>query len=493
MATQPIQKAPIQAQGTLTKPSILPQDSSSNAAGNLLSFFRVKIEDREFDSVRGEILKGSSLPYVWLSTRRHSEARFVINDATDELIEFLDSANKIEVEVGFVDGESRNKFTGKVFKFGRLASSYGTLVVAVDSSYAMQSSVGASSVLASEDTNIPGTSKGAALAASATPAIAPKSIVSVAGRKPISTASGKIAKPDSNSSKPSTPSSQQVPDTLAGINNIQGSEYQSKAETTPAESLTLGNHGNLKFAKDSKSPITKQGYARLQQSEMQMATANAALKGSVVIARGNTVREIAPDSIPSSGVILDYEANPALFISQPTFVKKSAIQLQSGSGAITVNGWSIDEKRSIGATVVIPKKLVVNPEKRINIAGRGIVKMGDPIYPGSKYTWGDALGNTRKIPTAQNLERIAAIAKAVVPLINETVGKQDKWEIVSWFHDTKGAEENRHSMGDAIDFKFKGNWERYFQSLKSKWKGGIAIKPSKYIHIDLGPRRTWKY
>lgn len=429
---------------------------------------RVKIGTLEFSNLKGDFL---GQPYIRLSTYQHSEFKCIIYDPDDKFRLQIAKQQDVEVELGFTDGYRRNVFVGKLYSVGRYANE-GVEIVAVDPAFQMQQQTGASVQFSAEQ---PGTTATATTTPSNTPA----------------------------------DSGQNLQDTQ---NQIEAQDFKGRQEqvkkaatgdrkTTPVVEQLTAKHPGLKFSNDSPSGTGAIGQVRLQQTEMQFATQQAGLTGDAVVTRGNTVRQVAPGQGESSGVVLDYKGNRSAFIGKPRIFKRTGLQLQSGFGSLTVMGWNPTEKTMVGATVVTPGAAPNHPTGVIQVPEWGAIKLGDPIVPGSMYTWNDATKNGTRIPTKAVMQRIAAIAQAITPLTEKTVGKGKKWDITSWYRDPAanaaagGASQSRHLQGDAVDFYFdvNGGEQAFYRSLEPSWNGGLAIKPGSFVHIDLGARRRWTY
>lgn len=95
-----------------------------------------------FDSRRGEVIVQAGTPYVRLSTYQHSTAKFIIYDPDDTIRPMIWKRKNVEIEIGFVNGYSVNKFVGIVYSCGRWLPN-GCIVEAVDPSFEEMSAQGA--------------------------------------------------------------------------------------------------------------------------------------------------------------------------------------------------------------------------------------------------------------------------------------------------------------------------------------------------------------
>lgn len=278
---------------------------------------------------------------------------------------------------------------------------------------------------------------------------------------------------------------------------------KTKAVTKPGQKTQTTLEAIAKTAQKpatatTTSASTKSGEVKLQQSEMTKAVNDARLQGDVIVARGETIQQVAPGQGEPSELILDYKAAREAFVSA-SLTKMTGLQLQSGYGQTTVVGWNINNKETVGATVVTPLDPPAHPTGVINVPAWGQIKLRDPIISGGVYTWADATKNGTRVPTQEIMQRIVAIAKVIEELTIQTVGKGKKWTITSWYRTpaanraNRGARNSRHLGGDAVDAIFPGNFNLY-DRLEPTWNGGLARSFKQgFLHIDLGPRRRWNY
>lgn len=463
-------------------------------------WFRVKIGKLEFLNLKGDFL---GQPYIRLSTYQHSQLKLVINDPDDKLRLEIAKQQDVEVELGFVDGERKNVFVGKLYSIGRRPPD-GTEILAVDPSFQMQQQTGSSVQFAAEQpvtaqTTTSGDKKDdktGQAATNTTPAAA----------------TGTATPPTNTTTQPQAVTVPKVDlsqnqaialntkDTKALQTQVSKAATAGQKTTTVAEQFAA-QHPNLKFANSTPSATGAVGSVRVQQNQMQAAQQQAILQGDAVVTRGNTVRQVAPGAADPSGVVLDYNSNRSAFIGKPVIFKRTGLQLQSGMGALTVQGWDVNGKQTVGATVVTPGAAPEHPTGVIAVPDWGSLNLSQPIVPGSMYTWNDATKNGTRVPDKQIMGRIIAIAQAITPLTEKTVGKGNKWTITSWYRDPRanadagGASQSRHLVGDAVDFYYEVNGTEVtlFRELEPTWKGGLAIKHGSFVHLDLGTQRRWTY
>lgn len=465
------------------------QNESPGGTKRYVGYFRVKIGTKEFSSQKGQFL---GRPYVRLSTYQHSSTRFVINDPDGTIRDSIQGESEVEVEIGFGDAERRNIFVGKIYYVGRLGQD-GTQVDAIDPSYQLQGQSG-NSIDSTAQAPIP--SK-----------LAPKETA----KAPLDSSATPLKPTDPDAPQPESLSlsSVAIPEldqliaqantlpaesTFDELTNLRLEVYQLQKQVngqsaTPLAEIYTQSGDNLKFANDSTFSTRQSGSVRLQQSMMGAAQSQALKQGDVVISRGNTVRQVSPGQQENSNVVLDYLANRGAFIGKPLVYKRSPLQLQSGYGSISVVGYNVNEKSMVGATVVTQAGATFDPKASITVPDWGTIKLGDPLCPGSSFTWGDMSHGGTRIPTKSVMEGAVRLAQAIQPIVNKS-GK--KWQVNSWYRDPAynasigGAINSRHTYGDAIDFYFDG-MDDVHRSLypDSAWAGGVAISPGKFVHLDV--------
>lgn len=490
------------------------QTDAEDKGGRYKVSFRVKIGKLEFDNTKGDFL---GQPYLRLSTYQHSSLKLIINDPDDQQRGAIAQQQDVEVELGFIDGPKHNVFVGKLYSVGRRPPD-GTEIVAVDTGFAMQQNTAASVQNPAEQppTVNPNTAVGqlneqqkANLAAAekkkadekVDPKKPPEKTVAKTGATPQTTVKAEEKKaPDP---KAATKEALTFGFTKAPTLEAEVSKANTggKTNVSAAEQLAAGK--NLKFDDKRKLQTASAGSIQFQQTDMQKAVTDALMKGDVIVSSGNTVKQIAPGQGEPSGATIDYGENRSLFIGKPTIFKRTGLQLQSGFGAVTVKGWDVNTKQTVAATVVTPGSPPEHPTGIIQIPEWKAIKLTDPIFPGSSYTWADATKNGTRVPTKAVMGRILNVAQAVQPLMDKWVGKGKKFIVTSWYRDpaanaaAKGATGSQHLVGDAIDFYFdgKGGEKALHKSLYDSWSGGLAIKhgDSGFCHIDTGARGRWNY
>jgi hypothetical protein len=248
----------------------------------------------------------------------------------------------------------------------------------------------------------------------------------------------------------------------------------------------------------SYQPFDKAGMVVMGVSELRALERNMMLQGQRNINRGSTVHQrLVVDSEPS-GIVLDYQQNRPAFIGRPKIEQKSSTQQQSGYGGVTVKGFDVNNKESIGHTVYTPKPAPKSSSGILTLPEGDEIKLDEPLFQGSPYNWGHVTqGGTRK-PDAIARQRAIAIAQAITPYTIATMGTDQEWDIFSWYQDPQlvrrvGLNPNtRHLVGDAVDISFPGMNNFWEKEIKGKWNGGHAFSGD-FIHLDLGVKRTWRY
>ena len=308
-----------------------------------------------------------------------------------------------------------------------------------------------------------------------------------------------------------TPEAQRQADTLAKQQAATAARTENKPAPPPAQQAVekAGAAVNVNFSNRSAVDTGGAGKVQAQQSPLQQAVVDAQSKGDAVAVRGNTLEQVSPGNEKSSGVVINYATARDLFIDEPVIVKRTGMQLKSGFGAMTVSGFSVNGKESVGATVVTTAPDPAAPSGPIVVPEWGAVKAGDPIYPGCLYTWGDATKNMSRPPgrgdsarsPKQIMENIVRIAR-VADELSKRFKNGQKLRISSWYRDPAsnraagGARNSRHQFGDALDIT-DPIFNKIHSTLKAegydKKRGGLAICPGSFVHVDLGDPRSWTY
>jgi|GEM_PF-3365810 len=459
-------------------PSQEPIDSlrdrqNQNRGETSKSYLRVKVDDKVFTSLDG-VLKLAGCRIV-LSTDSYSHAWLEFSDPDGAIAEQIGKESKIEIEIGFVDGPSENKFVGQVFWEGRRLPS-STLVYAVDNSAQLGAQAGPSASFSDD---------------------LPKE---AADRAKPSTTLQDLVDEGIAADKPQPPPGAKQNPSLAELLEKGAASSEAAADSseksTLAELMTLRSSTDLQFVKDSATKTAAHGEVRSQQNNMAAAVAAAAEQGDVLVTRGNTVHQVAPGGGEDSGLALNYISDRPCFIGHPKILKKGTLQLM---GAYTVMGYSGADKRAVGATVTVPGSAPIHPTGVVQAPEWGSIVLSEPINPGSLYTWNDATRNGTRVP--DNREVIDGIMR-IDQIINQLCQKYNggqRMQINSWFRDRASneaagsSEGSRHRSGDAIDF-YNSNMDQIHTDLAATWEGGVAISRNSFVHIDdRGHRSRWTY
>lgn len=422
--------------------------------------------------------------------------------------------NPVVVEVGFPP--YLNRMEGKLNQIGRrmpngiileicdvtanLANSTGPNVTA--SAEKLPGSPDPAAATAADTTTVPGTSPGA---------IAPLATDTAATP---STSAGQNATAPTDASIP-VPA---TPETLDPALKLQAEAAAAAVPTGTPTTSPLEKRAAQQGITVEKSTQNKSGdfgSLAIALPAIAQAATEAAKVGEVIVADGSTIKQIGPGQGPSSGLTLSWKEHRAAFIRPPTVTRKTPLQLQGPAGALTVTGWSPNDKQVMGATVVTPSAPSVHPTGVISVPQWQDIKLSDPITPGSPYTWADATRNGERVPENQGVvEGIIKIAQVITQFTAE-VGK-GKWEITSWYRDpatnqavSSSGANGPHTTGTAIDFWFEPSaLIAFHEKLDASWEGGVAIHPGVYdgsggfVHIDMighpqgvpgSARRRWSY
>lgn len=437
------------------------------------SYMIVRIGDKEFSSISGQI-KMHPQPYIAWRTHQFSEAAFVLVDPDDEYRAQISKETDVEIEVGFVGGESQDLFSGKVWSWTRIPPD-GTRIEVVDKSAAMAETGSGVSLSSGIDT-------------------APQQSEEDIESGPIQPDAPVPGESDEVNPEPA------LVDTLEGL--IQAVSTVISGGLLSKPTLDLALKYGLDFEDKGSSDPSNLGDVHALQSGLSAVTQSANRVGDVLVDQGDRLVRVKAGEGEESGIVLNYGGNPGAFVRRPSVMKRSGIQL-SQAGITTFQGWSVNDKTIVGASVVTPGYVPAHPTGTIQVPDWGGLNLGESIIPNGIYTWNDATKNGTRVPTKAIMERIAAIAVHVEQLTDKA-GK-GKWTVTSWYRDpvsnrnVGGASQSRHLSGDAVDVFFPG-FEALHRELDSSWPGGLAAKPGSrgFLHLDarheVGDGRSrWTY
>lgn len=310
-----------------------------------------------------------------------------------------------------------------------------------------------------------------------------------------STSSSKLGNAGKPTDEKPTPANESVSGanlTPADLGVIGGAAASGDKGSTPAAEIFTATNSSLHFAKDTGFATGKAGSVRLQQTMLAFAQQEALLKGEVIVARGNTVHQVSATGADSSGVTLDYVVNRSCFRRDPKIIKRTNIQLQSGFGALSVVGYNIDGKQSVGATVVTQGAAPnVNPATLVNVPEFGTVKMGDKIPGQGTYTWADATHGGERVPDSKQVMSGIIWSAQVLEQLGKLHGV--RFVHTSWYRDpstnlrvSSSGAHGPHTTGTAVDFYCDSDaiMAKVYADLNANWPGGVAIKVSSFVHLD---------
>lgn len=447
-------------------------------------------------SIRGDILGD---PVFVSSTRSHSHAVAVINDPDGSILKELKQYTNMKVEVGISDIFSQSAEL-VIFEYGRHLP-IGTYVMGVDkAAIAQSSSSGVSSNNSGVQTEKSELSEAIVDFYSESNDLLVGAAESIAqGLQSAIIQDGLVVNPNAPSSRVSIKAlhrqqrklKQELSEAAqGGQRRIKEIEQVTKLESPDGVGLTVQDRTGV--------DLEEEGRIKIAQSTIGKAIAEAAKIGASAVVEGSKVILVGNDNLPTSGVVLDYVGGREAFLGNPRIIRPTPVRLSSASGSITVRGYDPRTESTVEATVVTPSPLSAHPTGIIKIPNWKEIKLADPIFTGSPYTWANATSNGSRVPPNKTIiENIIKIATIITKLTRKTVGRSGKWRIVSWYRppDINKAEgghpDSYHIQGLAVDVDFPGK-EKLFQELKESYQGGLALA-SNYLHIDAGPKRRWKY
>ncbi len=164
-----------------------------------------------------------------------------------------------------------------------------------------------------------------------------------------------------------------------------------------------------------------------------------------------------------------------------------------------------------------PSQATQNPPSNIIQDTRGLTPvqlpgykstfyLENPIYPGSHFTWSEALRGGSRMPYKKSqVDNIIAIAKHL-DQIRKILGNRPM-RIISWLRPDRpvninaqvgGAKNSRHIQGDGVDFTIPGGNLFQAQNLIRPYcqSNGLGLglgAPKGFIHLDLAGYREWNY
>jgi rare lipoprotein A (peptidoglycan hydrolase) len=277
---------------------------------------------------------------------------------------------------------------------------------------------------------------------------------------------------------------------------------------SPSFGVSLGfKFPGLKINPTSLATTGEKGSIQINGSYMNKAQLDAMLEGKVIVTQGDEVKEISPGQAPKSGIKIDYAKDFDAFVGSPRIFRRKPIQLQSGYGAMTVKGYSVNDASPVSATVVTTGPgSPLPPGAQIEVPQLGSVTMDGPLYPGCPFTWVDVLVNGKPAPQSQEvLEGIFAVAKTVQQILVQFNISPDQAHVTSWYRPESAG--SYHSKGSAVDWYIDdgpgsgfGGFDYTRLYKVQEWalanhNGGVGrgIEYQGFLHIDTGPKRDWDY
>jgi zinc D-Ala-D-Ala carboxypeptidase len=558
----PVKAPEIPKQANDSQPvAIVPAKAGDNARPEYMA----KIGDVTYRLSAGEILAQPIAPEVRCSTRRFSQARFVVVDPNAVFFAQFRKESDVTVSIGYKDAKMVEKFKGKIKNVGRVEP-FGTLIIAIDNLAQLGNSAA------------PGTSDAGVVP----PADGRKTDQDRSKRKVSKTLSyTKIEKtklvkgakfkdstvydpatllvfstsiPDKSTVTISIPGATEFVDAVvsagaggaantlvlsegahakvAALVNKDKKPFKLEVYTLPApdptaaagagkattaEQAVLGDT-KLKYSKQTPSVPAKDGGSTLQQTAGQKIVKDAAMKGDVVIAQGNTIKEISADQAnqTKTALILDYRYARPAFFGEPILTVKTPLVVNSGVGTLTINGWNVNNKEGITAMAATQSSADANYSFKSFPVPGGKLNLADPIFPGCPYFWKDVIDRENgSAPDVTGLANAIKIAQLITELTEKTVGKGKRWQINSWYRtpahnariSTTGTT-GPHTHGSAVDFIFQpyDACIHLFKQYRDSHPFGVACHPdlfskngSGFVHLDLIPgspqphKRRWSY
>lgn len=430
----------------------------------------VEIGDLKFSNLNGDIITKPK-PYLFQSTTKGSKFKCLLNDIKGDLREKISKYEKVTINIGFAESQKNKsifpQIEGLIWEvFKKPPNSVGLIVTDIKLELKRDHDIFIGNTKNESDNS-------------------EKNSVEI-------------------SSNDFSSNLDFIDSTLTGSvddlkNRQQFLESLLKTQETNNEPTYkfFTNPENTEFNFESTVKIkSKQGFIKTSRSDLEEITSQAKLQGDKVVSDFNSVRQISKDNRNQSNVHIDYLNKRYIFITDPQIGKRNPINRRSGLGSVTVKGWNVNNKGTVGATAVTTKSPGEHPTGIINVPEWGDINIQDKIIEELPFTWGDATKNGSRVPGSAEIENIIRIAKAIVPIYNI---KNQNWRITSWYRPKSvnksvgGASNSKHIEGHAIDF-FVPNLNTFYKNhLEGEWDGGYALKPGVFIHLDLGSKRTWSY
>ena len=424
------------------------------------SYFYVTIGNQTFDQRLGQIL---GTPYVSFVTGQHDFAQIVLDDPKGDIYPTIEEDDEVLIEVGFSKTERFEVMSGTISKLGRRYPD-GTIVEVKD--FSSQSKNSNTQVVSSKGVG----EETSAHASLETPGVLSSRTSHVPG-----------VSPGTVSSRASV---------------LLYSELNARGEAREDVSAQVASSKNLTYKNNSKIITDKPGEVILGEDLESAAVREAEKVGDRIVTEGKELIRVAPGEGKETNIVLDYKIHRSAFVGVPTITKRTDNQKEGAFGSWRVEGWNVDRKTKVSATIIVPSKLEYDPDKKIDLLGLP-VPLGQPIYENSLYTWGDCtLGGVRIPQNSQIVERIISVAKILDALTIEYTDNQ-KWQIISWYNDRPLNVNGKHNLGYAVDV-YTPNLDKIYKELEPKWQGGMALYSQRFLHLDLRqqdglPSARWEF
>lgn len=444
---------------------------------------RAMVGNRVFSTQNGDFLGQKRLTK---RTYQYPRLEFTLNDPDGLLYPALVKQTEVQLEMGLVDGRMRNVFAGKIWAVGRRPPS-GTFVIA-----------------AASDIELKANSSGVHF-------------------------SKEGAKEEDEEEAEDSTVSEDMPE------HVQNTQHQifeaaqslfaatgNENNETQMEDMAQKKQGvegkQMKAKNNSDVKGISLGSAMMSASASGAQAAADAMSGQVTTSEGNTVERTSPgrEGKGKKSIAIDWVINRNAFIGKVELYHRSPLQLNSGFGKVTAQGYSAEEHKAVGATVAAPDSPGEHPTGKIEVPDVGEFKLEDPIYDGCPYTWADATRNGQRVPQEQKImERIAAVAVKLAK-IGEKYFNGERMTVTSWYRPPDvnarigGASDSRHLYGDAVDF-----WAgeegavdtsagdqltfKIYDDLNKTHPGGVAVDYNDFFcHVDMrhedgGGQARWEY
>lgn len=134
--------------------------------------------------------------------------------------------------------------------------------------------------------------------------------------------------------------------TLGAVKGITGTQNINSPTPTQGVAAAAGTN-NLRFERNSSAAPVKSGEIDLSRSKLRAGSDRALLEGDQLIARGSTIRQVAPGQGGSTGIVLDYRTMRHAFRGNPRFTHHPDVN----KGSLEVRGWSMAQKATISYKV----------------------------------------------------------------------------------------------------------------------------------------------